>query len=102
MKTISNRHQTYHTRDDDAVIQYISTYSAAARLEVLQLMGEGKFMVTEDWDSVKGQTKVAAMLHIDSSEGCMDVESDDEMDDGISPWSEETTNVITVHQGICT
>ena len=31
-------------------------------------MGEGKFMVMEDWDSVKGQTKVAAMLHIDSSE----------------------------------
>ena len=51
MKTISNRHQTYHTRDDDAAIQYVSTYSAAARLEVSQLMGEGKFMVTEDWDS---------------------------------------------------
>ena len=51
MKTISNHHQTYHTIDDDAVIQYVSTYSATARLEVLQLMGEGKFMVTEDWDS---------------------------------------------------
>ena len=32
----------------------------------------------------------------------MNVESDDEMDDGICPWSEEMTNVITVHQGTCT
>ena len=32
----------------------------------------------------------------------MNVESDDEINDGISPWSEESTNVITVHHNICT
>ena len=92
---------------DDAVIQYVQTiltkcYAAAARLEVSHLMGEGKFMVTEDWHSVKGHPKVAAMLQIDSMEAWMNVESDDEMDDGISSQSEESTNVITVHQEIYT
>ena len=76
------------------VIQYAQTiqtkcYAAAARLEASQLMGEGKFMVMEDHDSVKGQTKVAAMLQIDSTESCINVESDDNMDNGMSPWTEE-------------
>ena len=60
-------------------------------------MGEGKFMVMEDQDSVKGQMKVATMLLIDPSEASMNIESDDEMDDGTSPQLEESTNVITVH-----
>ena len=49
-----------------------------------------------------GQTQVAAMLQIDSAEDCMNVERDDEMDDGISPWTEQSTNGIMVHHAICT
>ena len=37
------------------------------------------------------------MLHIDSMEALMNVLSDDEVEDSNTPWSGESTNVITVH-----
>ena len=88
------------------VIQHVKQiltkqFAAAARLKVSQLIGEGKFMITEDRDLVEGNTKVASMLQVDSTEALKKVLSSDNMEDGTCPQSDESTNVITVHQASC-
>ena len=44
---------------------------------------------------------MAAILLIDPMEALMNVLSDDEIEDGISAQSGESTNVITAHQESC-
>ena len=64
-------------------------------------MGEGKFRITEVRHSIRGNTKMAAMLQVDSKKASMEALSDEEIQDGACPWSRESTDVITVHQANC-